>query len=236
MGRAHEVRAASMAKTAAVKSKLYSIFAKEIYQAAKGNPDPNLNVVLKRVIEKAKRSQVPMDVINRNIDKVKKGITENYETLEYEAFGPGNCTLIIKCLTDNVNRTISEVKTAFNKCGAKLANQGSVSYMYEHLGVVGIKGYTEEEVMNALIEKEVDINDMELDGDTIIIYSEVINLNKVKTALEDSFNDIKFEIDEISYFSKDSVKLNEEDKIKFERLLGMLEEIDDVSNVYYNAE
>lgn len=236
MGRAHEVRATAMAKTAAVKSKLYSIFAKEIYQAAKGNPDPSINVVLKRVIEKAKKSQVPMDVINRNIDKVKKGVAENYETLEYEAFGPGNCTLIIKCLTDNANRTISEVKTVFNKCGAKLANQGSVSYMYEHLGVVGIKGYTEEEVMNALIEKDVDVNDIELDEDTIIVYSEVTNLNKVKTALEESFNDVKFEIDEISYFSKDSVKLNEEDKVKFEKLLTMLEEIDDVSNVYHNAE
>lgn len=235
MGRAHEVRAASMAKTAAAKSKLYSIYAKEIYQAAKGNPDPNSNMVLKRVVEKAKKAQVPTDVISRNIDKVKKGVTENYETCEYEAFGPGNCTLIIKCLTDNTNRTISEIKTAFNKCGAKLAGQGSVSYMYEHLGMVGVKGVAEEDVMNALIENDVDVNDIEVDEDTVVIYSEVTDLAKVKTALETSFNNINFELDEISYFSKDNITLGEEDKVKFERLLGMLEEVDDVSNVYHNV-
>ena len=89
MGRAHEVRAKAMAATAAKKSKLYSIYAKEIYQAAKGNPDPTSNDVLRRVIEKAKKEQVPADVINRNIDKVKKGVTENYETVEYEAFAQG---------------------------------------------------------------------------------------------------------------------------------------------------
>lgn len=235
MGRAHEVRAASMAKTAAAKSKLYSIYAKEIYQAAKGNPDPATNAVLKRVIEKAKKEQVPADVINRNIDKVKKGITENYEICEYEVFGPGSCTMIIKCLTDNSNRALSDLKTAFNKCGAKLASQGSVAYMYEHLGVVGLKNVTEEEVMNALIEKDVDVNDIEVDDDTVIIYSEVVNHNKVKTAMEEVFNDIKFEIDEISYFPKDEVKLSDEDKGKLDRLMGMLDELDDVSNVYHNA-
>ena len=225
-----------MAKTAAAKSKLYSIYAKEIYQAAKGNPDPVNNVVLRRIIEKAKKAQVPADVINRNIDKVKKGVAENYTSCEYEAFGPGNCTLIIKCLTDNSNRALSEIKTAFNKCGAKLAREGSVSYMYEHLGVVGIKGINEEEVMNALIERDIDVDDIEVDNEDVVVYSEVANLSKVKTALEEAFNDIKFEIDEISYFPKDSIVLNEEDKAKFEKLLNMLDEIDDVSNVYHNVE
>ena len=115
MGRAHEVRAKAMAATAAKKSKLYSIYAKEIYQAAKGNPDPTSNDVLRRVIEKAKKEQVPADVINRNIEKVKKGVSENYETVEYEAFAQGGSSLIIKCLTDNSNRTISFVKTVFTK-------------------------------------------------------------------------------------------------------------------------
>lgn len=235
MGRAHEVRAASMAKTAAVKSKLYSIYAKEIYQAAKGNPDPNTNVILKRVIEKAKKEQVPTDVINRNIDKVRKGITENYETLEYEAFGPGNCTLIIKCLTDNSNRTLSDLKTVFNKCGAKLANQGAVSYMYEHLGAVGVKGVSEEEVMNALIEDDAEVNDIEVKDDIVVVYTEVADLNKAKTALEKAFNDIKFEIDEIAYYPKDTVELDAEAKGKFDKLLGMLDELDDVSTVFSNV-
>ena len=115
MGRAHEVRAASMAKTAAAKSKLYSIYAKEIMKAAKAYPDPTSNDALRRVIEKAKREQVPADVINRNIDKAKKGEVENFDTVIYEAFAQGGSNLIVKCLTDNPNRTITFVKTVFNK-------------------------------------------------------------------------------------------------------------------------
>ncbi len=236
MGRAHEVRAKAMAATAAKKSKLYSIYAKEIYQAAKGNPDPTSNDVLRRVIEKAKKEQVPADVINRNIDKVKKGVSENYETVEYEAFAQGGSSLIIKCLTDNSNRTISFVKTVFNKCGAKMASQGSVSFMYEHLGVIGIKDHTEEEVMDALINADVDVNDIENENDMIVVYTEVQDLNNAKKALETAFPGITFELDEISYFSKDSVTLSGEDKEKFEKLLTMLDDLDDVSNVYHNVE
>lgn len=237
MGRAHEVRAKAMAATAAKKSKLYSIYAKEIYQAAKGNPDPVNNAELRRVIEKAKKEQVPADVINRNIDKVKKGATEDYQTVEYEAFAQGGSSLIIKCLTDNSNRTLTYVKTVFNKCGAKIAGQGSVSFMYEHLGVVGIKGHNEEEVMDALINGDVDAKDIEVEDDgTVVVYTEVIDLNNAKKALETAFPGITFEVDEISYFANDKVELNDEDKAKFEKLLEMLDELDDVSNVYHNVE
>ena len=110
MGRAHEVRAASMAKTAAAKSKLYSIYAKEILRVAKGNPDPVNNLELRRVVEKAKKEQVPADVINRNIEKAKKGLAESYDVCEYEIFGPAGSTMIVKCLTDNSNRTLSLLK------------------------------------------------------------------------------------------------------------------------------
>ena len=237
MGRAHEVRAKAMAATAAKKSKLYSIYAKEIYQAAKGNPDPVNNAELRRVIEKAKKEQVPADVINRNIDKVKKGATEDYQTVEYEAFAQGGSSLIIKCLTDNSNRTLTYVKTVFNKCGAKIAGQGSVSFMYEHLGVVGIKGHNEEEVMDALINGDVDAKDIEVEDDgTVVVYTEVTDLNNAKKALENAFPGIIFEVDEISYFANDKVELNDEDKAKFEKLLEMLDELDDVSNVYHNVE
>lgn len=237
MGRAHEVRAKAMAATAAKKSKLYSIYAKEILKAAKSNPDPQSNDVLRRVIEKAKKEQVPADVINRNLDKAKKGEVENYDTVEYEAFAQGGSTLIVKCLTDNPNRTISFVKTVFNKCGAKMAGQGAVSFMYEHLGVVGIKGHSEEEVMEALINAEVDANDIEKEDDgTVVVYTEVTDLNNAKKALETAFPGITFEIDEISYFAKDTVNLSEEDKTKFERLLSSLDDLDDVSNVYHNVE
>ena len=236
MGRAHEVRAKAMAATAAKKSKLYSIYAKEIMKAAKGNPDPTSNDVLRRIIEKAKREQVPADVINRNIDKAKKGEVENFDVVEYEAFAQGGSNLIVKCLTDNPNRTISFVKTVFNKCGAKMAGQNAVSFMYEHLGAVGLKGHSEDEVMEALINADVDVNDIEVEDDMIVVYTDVANLNNAKKALEDAFPGITFEIDEIAYYAKDTVQLTGEEKEKFTRLLDMLDDLDDVSNVYHNVE
>ena len=236
MGRAHEVRAKAMAATAAKKSKLYSIYAKEIMKAAKANPDPTSNDALRRVIEKAKREQVPADVINRNIDKAKKGEVENFDTVIYEAFAQGGSNLIVKCLTDNPNRAITFVKTAFNKCGANMAGQNAVSFMYEHLGAVGIKGHSEDEVMEALINADVDANDIEAEDDMIVVYTEVADLNNAKKALEDAFPGIVFEIDEIAYYPKDTVTLSGEDKEKFERLLDMLDDLDDVSNVYHNVE
>ena len=236
MGRAHEVRAKAMAATAAKKSKLYSIYAKEIMKAAKANPDPTSNDTLRRVIEKAKREQVPADVINRNIDKAKKGEVENFDTVIYEAFAQGGSNLIVKCLTDNANRTITFVKTVFNKCGANMAGQNAVSFMYDHLGCVGIKGHTEDEVMEALINADVDANDIEAEDDMIVVYTEVNDFNNAKKALEDAFKDITFEIDEIAYYPKNTVTLDGADKEKFERLLEMLDDLDDVSNVYHNVE
>ena len=235
MGRAHEVRAAAMAKTAAYKSKLYSIYAKEIYQAAKANPDPVSNDALRRVIEKAKKEQVPADVINRNIEKAKKGSTEDYQAIFYEAYGPEGSSLIVKALTDNNNRTISEVKTAFNKCGGKMAEKGAVSFMYDNLCAVGVKDVDEEEIMDVLFENELDVKDIEVDGDVTIIYSEPTNLTKIKQVLEEIKPGINFEIDEIGWYAKDMVTLSDERKEQFKRLLSMLNDLEDVSNVYHNV-
>ena len=134
MGRAYEVRKASIQKTGAAKAKLYSTFAKEIYLVAKGNPEVDTNVNLKRIIEKAKKQQVPSDIINRAIDKAKGNGNDNYEEVTYEGFGPGASTLIIKTLTDNVNRTVGEVRAAFNKVNKSLGVTNSVSYNYDYVG------------------------------------------------------------------------------------------------------
>ena len=223
MGRAHEVRAASMAKTAAMKSKLYSIYAKEIYQVAKtGGTDPNGNLALRSLIEKS-------------IDKVNKGVGEDYTVCEYEAFGPAGSNLIIKCLSDNVNRTVASIKTVANKTAMKVAGQGAISYMYENLCALGFKGHTEDEVMEALINADVDMNDMETDDDLIIVYSEPSNYSAMKKALEDAFPGISFEVDEIGKYAKDMVTLEGEDLAAFNKILTMLEEVDDVSNIYHNV-
>lgn len=235
MGRAYEVRKASMEKTGKAKAKLYSIYAKEIYQAAKNGTDPSGNPTLKRLIEKAKKDQIPTDIINRNIEKVSKGITEDYQIVEYEVFGPGRSTLIIQCLTDNVNRTISEVKTVFNKTGAKLANMNSVAYMYNHLCIVGIKDHKEEEIMDLLFSNNIDVTDLEKEDDILFIYSEPQNLYKIKTVLEETYKDIKFEMDEIKKIAKENITLEGEELETFNKLLSMLEDIEDVNTIYHNV-
>ena len=137
MGRAYEVRKASIQKTGAAKAKLYSTYAKEIYIAAKkGTPELESNINLKRVVEKAKKEQVPNDIINRAIDKAKGNTGEDYQEVIYEGFGPGSSTFIIKTLTDNVNRTVSFVRAAFNKVNKSLGVTNSVSYNYEYLAII----------------------------------------------------------------------------------------------------
>ena len=172
MGRAYEVRKASIQKTGAARGKIYTTFAKEIYLAAKkGIPDPDVNISLKRLIEKAKRSQVPMDIIQRAVDKAKGAGQDEYFDVTYEGFGPGASTLIIKCLTDNVNRTVGEVRAAFNKIHKSLGVTNSVAYNYDYLGVVSFKCENDEDVLNNLIEAEIDPVDFENEDGVYRVYN-----------------------------------------------------------------
>ena len=237
MGRHFEVRAASMAKTAAAKAKLYSRYGKEILMAAKaGVPDPDMNAPLKKVIERAKANQVPADVIKRAIDKVKSGVTENYEPIQFEGFGPGNSTLIVKCLTDNINRTISQVRPAFTKAKSKLGAEGSVAYLYNVESTVVLSGMSEDEVLEALVMGDVDAKDITtLEDGRIKITGEPTDLNKIKTAIEAVKEDIEFDVDDITTTPQDYVELEGDDMMLFDRLMGLLNDCDDVDEVYHNV-
>lgn len=237
MGRAHEVRKVAMAKTAAKKAKLYSRYGKEIYLAAKaGGPEPDANLALRRLVEKAKKEQVPADVIKRAIDKVKSGVTENYEEKVFEGYANGGATLIVKCLTDNINRTISSVRPAFTKSKAKLGNEGSVSYLYDVISVVAFKGLDEEAVLDALVMAEVDVQDIVSEDDgTIKIIGEPTDLYRIKEAIEAIKTDIEFEIDEIQTLPQETVELEGEDMELFERLMNNLNDCDDVDQIYHNV-
>lgn len=237
MGRAHEVRKVAMAKTAAKKAKVYSRYGKEIYLAAKaGGPEPDANLSLRRLIEKAKKEQVPADVIKRAIDKVKSGVTEDYEPIQFEGFGPNNSTIIVKCLTDNINRTISQVRPAFTKSKSKLGAEGSVAYLYDVESTVIFNGMDEEAVLDALIMAEVDAKDIvTLDDGRIKITGEPTDLYKIKEAIEGIKSDIEFEIDEIQTLPQDTVELEGEDMELFERLMNNLNDCDDVDQIYHNV-
>jgi len=238
MGRAFEVRKVAMAKTAAVKSKVYAKYGREIYMAAKsGTPDPETNQTLKRIIERAKKEQVPADVIKRNIEKAVGGTGENYTSVRYEGFGPGNSLLIVECLTDNVNRTIAEVRNCFTKTGGKLGISGSVVHQFNHQAVFVIKGLTEDEVLEILVLNDLDISDMEADEESVTIYSEATNFNAIRTALLDTNPDMDLDTEEIMWLPIMETTLDsEEDQEKFDRLTSMLDELDDVQDVFHNVQ
>lgn len=237
MGRHFEVRAASMAKTATVKAKLYSRYGKEILMAAKaGVPDPEMNTALKKVMERAKANQVPTDVIKRAIDKAKGGNTENYASATYEGFGSGGkATVMIDCLTDNANRTIANLRGCFNKSHAKLGVSGAVSYSYEHVGLLVIKYDNEEAMMDALIMADVNLKDIEIEEDRMSITVDPMDLNKAKTAIEQLLPDITFDIMEDTMIPNEYIRLEGEELTLFKRLITLLDDVDDVQQVYHNV-
>ena len=196
MGRFPSI-AADKQKTGAARGKLYAMYSKEIYNAAKKSTDLDANPTLKRLVEKAKKEQVPSDIINRAIDKVTSGVDESYESLRYEGFGPGASTLLIDCLTDNVNRAVADVRAAFSKAHCKLGASGSVSYMYDNLCIVRFKGLTEDETLEALLNALVDA-EIENDNGTITLYGNPQDLFKIKNAILDYKKDITFEVEEIT--------------------------------------
>ncbi|MBR3198643.1 MAG: YebC/PmpR family DNA-binding transcriptional regulator [Bacilli bacterium] len=237
MGRAYEVRKASIQKTGAAKAKLYSMYAREIYQAAKnGGIEPEGNPTLKRLLEKAKKDQIPNDIVKRAIDKVGSGVDETYTAASYEIFGPAGSTVIATCLTDNVNRSVSSIRAVINKCHVKMGAQGSVSYMYDNLAVVSFKGLSDEETLETLIEEGIDVIDIETEDGETIVYGAPNDLFKIKEAIIKKMPNIEFDMDEITMLPKEKVTLTGEDLETFNRLTEMLDEIEDVQNVYHNVE
>lgn len=236
MGRAYEVRKASIQKTGAIKGKVYSMYAKEIYQAVKnGGNEIESNSVLKRLIERAKKDQVPSDIIKRAIDKVNSGTDESYTTNTYELFGPGGSTLIVECLTDNINRTISDLRTIINKCHIKMGAIGSVSYNYDHLCVVSFKGLNSDQTIDTLINQDVEVVDIEEDNDEIIIYGEPSNLYKIKEAITIVLPNVEFNMDEITMLAKEKIVLDGEELDLFKKILIMFDEVEDVNHIYHNV-
>ena len=131
MGRSFENRKHSILKTAGKKSKIYSKYGKQLYVVAKnGVPDPEGNPALRTLIDKAKKDQVPAHVIEKALEKARGAGGEDYSSARYEGFGPGSCTLIVDCLTDNNNRTITDVRNCFTKTHCKLGNPGTVCLLY----------------------------------------------------------------------------------------------------------
>jgi YebC/PmpR family DNA-binding regulatory protein len=237
MGRSFEVRKASMAKTQGAKIKVYSKYGKEIYVCAKnGGADPDANLSLRHLIAKAKKDQVPSHVIDKALDKASGGSGEDYQSARYEGFGPGGVSVIVDCLTDNGNRTYQDVRQCFVKSGAKIGSPGTVSHMFEHQAVFQFKGDDDEAILEALMMADVDVTDVELEDGIVTVFAPNTEFFKVKTALSDGFPDLILDVEEITFVPQTQTVISGEDAERFQKFMDMLDECDDVQQVYHNAE
>jgi len=236
MGRKFEVRKAAMAKTGLAKSRLYSRFGKEIYMAAKqGGANPDANRSLKHLIDKAKKAQVPADVIKRNIQKAEKGTGEDFSPIRYEGFGPGGIGIIVDTLTDNVNRTVGEVRNCFTKIGSKMGVSGSVEHGYKHLSHITVKGMDEETVLETLLMADLDILELEEEDGQVEIEANGYDLEKIQEALKDADESVDIVDSEKGWYPLDYIPLDGENKELFDKFMTLVNDCEDVQEVYHNA-
>ncbi|GBU10955.1 hypothetical protein AwErysi_05710 [Erysipelotrichaceae bacterium] len=218
------------------KSKIYAKFGREIYVSAKaGDPDPEINVGLRNVLEKAKTYKVPKEIIERAIEKAKGGHDENYDAVRYEGYGVNGAAVIVDALTDNVNRTVAEVRTAFNKNGGKMGVSGSVSFMFNPAAMVGVKNTNEDDILDILVEADCDFSNVETEDDVVVIYTKPELFHALQQALK-SAGITEFEVAELTELPLNDVILEAEDMELFEKMIDALENLEDVQTVYHNVE
>ncbi|HVR90460.1 MAG TPA: YebC/PmpR family DNA-binding transcriptional regulator [Novosphingobium sp.] len=216
------------------RSASFSKLSREITVAAKmGMPDPDFNPRLRAAVNAAKAQSVPKDNIQRAIDKAVKGDAENYEEVRYEGYGPGGVALIVEALTDNRNRTATNVRTAFSRNGGNLGASGAVSHGFERLGLIEYpeSAGDEEKVLEAAIEAGAD--DVESDGDHAI-WTSIESLHPVARALETALG----EAEAVKLAWKPSLKteVGEADAATLLKLIDILDDDDDVQAVWGNYE
>ncbi|SNR89219.1 YebC/PmpR family DNA-binding transcriptional regulator [Desulfurobacterium atlanticum] len=218
----------------AKRGKIYTKLAREITVAAReGGGDPEFNPRLRTAIEKAKKFNMPKENIERAIKRGTGEIAgETYEEVTYEGYGPGGVAIIVKCLTDNRNRTASEVRHAFSKHGGNLGTSGCVSWMFERKGVITVsaEGQDEESVMMVAIDAGAE--DFVAEDGTFIIYTQPSDLETVKKALEEA--GIKIEEAKLDLIPQTTTRVEGETAQKVLKLLEHLEDLDDVQEVYSN--
>jgi len=237
MGRNFENRKHAIFKTAGQKSKLYSKYGKQLYVVAKnGVADPEANPALRSLIEKAKRDQVPAHVIDKAIEKARGAGGEDFASVRYEGFGPGGSMVIVDCLTDNNQRTISEVRNCFTKTGSKLGAPGSVAMWFDQVAILSFKGDNEEQVLEALLNAEVNVDEIECKEGNLTIFAPPDEFYKAKTALLQAFPGTELEVQEITFLPQTTKSLSPEDLAMFQKFMTMLNDCDDVQDVYHNAE
>ncbi len=217
-------------------SRIYAKFGREIYVVARqGEPDPEANQALKVVLERAKTYNVPKAIIDRAIEKAKGGAEENYDELRYEGFGPNGSMVIVDALTNNVNRTASDVRAAFGKNGGNMGVSGSVAYMFDATAVIGIEGKSSDDVLEILMEADVDARDIIEEDESVIVYAEPDQFHFVQEAFK-AAGITEFTVAELTMLAQNDLTLPEDSKAQFEKMIDALEDLEDVRQVYHNVD
>lgn len=216
-------------------SRIYAKFGREIYVVAKqGEPDPELNQALKFVVERAKTYSVPKAIIDRAIEKAKGGSEENFDELRYEGFGPNGSMVIVDTLTNNVNRTASEVRAAFGKNGGNMGVSGSVAYMFEATAVIGLEGKSADDILELLMEADVEVRDILDEEESVIIYAEPDQFHAVQEVLK-SAGITEFTVAEITMLAQNDLTLSPEAQAQFGKMIDALDDLEDVQQVHHNV-
>ena len=218
----------------AKRGKIFTKLIREITTSARiGDPDPANNPRLRAAVTAALTSNMTRDTINRAIQRgAGGGDGEQLETIVYEGYGPAGSAVMVECLTDNRNRTVAEVRHAFNKCGGNLGTDGSVAYLFSKKGLLTFVGADEDALMDAALEAGADDVVTEEDG-SIEVYTNPNDFGTVLDALEAA--GFKPENAEVTMIPSTEAELDAETAPKLLRLIDMLEDLDDVQEVYHNG-
>lgn len=238
MGRAHEVRAAAMAKTAAKKATTNGRIAKEIYLTAKkGGINPESNLSLRGLLEKAKSQQVPNDVVQRAIKRASGGEEINYIAGRYEALGPGGSALIIDVLTTNVNRASATIREVLNKNHGN--PEAKVSFLFHpaSLFIFQRQGdfLNSNDIIETLLVNEINIVDVLENENTIKIEASFKDFDAVKSGLDRLGVKEYLKIETTMLVNDNPLKLDPQVKMEFQNLVDKLDELEDVQNIYHNV-
>ncbi len=219
----------------AARGNVYTKIGKEIFVAVKsgGSGDPELNSKLKEVIAKARSNNMPNDNIKRAIQKaLGDGTGASYESITYEGYGPSGVAVIVEALTNNKNRTAGDVRSYFDKSGGALGVSGSVSFMFNRLGVITVTEKDEEKLLEILIDSAIE--DIKTEEEIVTITTKPESFNAVLAELEK--NEIKLDSAGVEWVPVSHIALPEDKNAQFEKLIDTLESNDDVQSVHHNAE
>ncbi|KXB87237.1 YebC/PmpR family DNA-binding transcriptional regulator [Veillonella sp. DNF00869] len=222
-------------KNDALKAKITTKISREITVAVKaGGTDPTGNMRFKLALQKARENNIPKDNIQRAIDKgAGAGDANNYEEITYEGYGPGGAAILVEVMTDNRNRAAADVRHAFSKRGGNLGESGSVNWMFKRKGVFVIPQEGNDEETLTLLALDAGAEDIKVEDDVFVIYTLPDDYDAVEAALGEA--SIATDMAQITMVPDTNMELTGDDAVNMQRVLDMLEDLDDVQDVYHNA-